>query len=124
MAQTEQAVFIQADGTVDFTTSSAIAAGDVIVRGLILGIAKQAYAANTLATIHTRGQFRVKKKTGAIVVGAIIFWDIDGSPVSGTASSGAASPTRSSGDLILGKALAAQASGDETVDIEMYGYTS
>lgn len=125
MSQTQQAVFLQADGTVDFTAGSALAAGTVILSGNILYITKQAYASGDPATGHTRGQYRVKKKDSNIIpVGAVVFWDVDGNPKVGDAGTGAASSVKSSGDYILGKAIAAAASGDETVDIEMFGQVS
>lgn len=119
-----QATFVKDPGTINYTPVGAVSAGDVVVQGLILGIAKTDIAAGALGALAVEGEFDVVKKTGAIVMGAVVFWDADGSPVSGTASSGAASPSRSAGDLIMGHAVSAAASGDTTVRVRLTHYTS
>ena len=119
-----QATFLQAPGTIDHTPASELAAGAVVVVGNIIGITKTIIPANEMGTINVEGQFRVVKKTGSVAKGDILYWDVDGDPVGGTAGSGAASTVRASGDKVLGHAVAAAGANDETVDVELRNYTS
>jgi len=111
-----QARFIQDGNTIDYTPSSAVAAGDVVVQGSILGIAKIPIAASALGALATVGVFDVAKATGAINLGAAVYWDADGNPVGGTAGTGAATTT-SGGNTFMGFAVLAAESGDTTVRV-------
>lgn len=115
MAQTP-VTKVSSDCAIDYTPGSAVTGGDVVVLGEIVGVAPVDLAANELGALQIQGVYRFPKATGAITVGARVYWDADGSPVSGDASSGAATTT-ASGNKIAGYAVAAVASGDETVDV-------
>jgi len=114
MAQAHKAKYVAKAASIDHTPSSAVAAGDVVVQGQIVAIAKTPIAANALGALATRGVFDVVKAAGAITAGARLYWDADGDPVGGTAGTGAATTTATSNQY-FGAAIAAAASDDETV---------
>ena len=120
MAQTP-AVFYSNDERIDYTPVAVLAAGDVINIGGIAMINTTDYPAADLAAakVHSLarvGVFKVPKITGAMTVGLRIYWDPAGSPIGGTAASGAAT-TVSVATLSLGIVAAAAASGDATVKV-------
>jgi predicted RecA/RadA family phage recombinase len=49
----------------DHTPASAIAAGDAVVIGSIVGVASSPIAANTLGSLNVAGVFSIPKPTGA-----------------------------------------------------------
>ena len=101
-----KATFVSECNAVDYTPSSAVAAGDVIVQGTLVGIARTPIAATALGSLAVRGLFDVVKAAVAFTVGAAVYWDADGDPVGGTAGTGAATTTRT-GNTFMGFALAA-----------------
>lgn len=105
---------------IDYTPGSAVTAGDVIVLGDLVAVAEVDIAAGELGALALNGTFRVAKITGAITVGAKVYWNPTGDPVGGTAGSGAATATAGSLKL-MGYAAAAAASGDATVDVVLAG---
>ena len=109
-----QATFVQEGNAVDYTPGSAVAAGDVVVQGDLVGVSPRPIAAGALGSLAVRGVFDVAKVTGAIGAGAAVYWDADGNPVGGTAGTGAATTTRT-GNTFMGFALASALSADETV---------
>jgi predicted RecA/RadA family phage recombinase len=116
--QMAQARFVHNGRAVDYTPGSAVAAGAVIIQGPLVGIATRAIASGELGALETEGVFDIVKATGAISAGALVYWDADGDPVSGTAGSGALTTT-SSGNTLAGKAVAAAVSGDATVRVKI-----
>jgi predicted RecA/RadA family phage recombinase len=90
MAQTA-ALRKQDDGeTIDYTPTSAVTGGDVVVVGNRPCVATGDIAANTAGTLVCEGVFDFPKSSDVFVVGSPVYWDASGSPVTGTASSGAA----------------------------------
>lgn len=72
------AQFIQAGDLIDYTPPSAVAAGDVVVQGDLVGIAKRDIPASTPGTLAVSGVFDFPKATGngtAISAGATVYWD-------------------------------------------------
>jgi len=111
-----QATFVQDGASIDYTPGSAVAAGDVVVIGERVGIAKRAISASVLGALAVAGVFKIVKTTGAIAQWARVYWDSDGDPDDGTAGSGALSTDPSVGKF-AGVAVAAAASGDDTVSV-------
>lgn len=106
------------DGSIDYTPSAAVTGGDVIVLGSIVAVATDDIAANVKGSLSIDGIYKVPKITGVITVGAKVYWDPAGSPVTGDASSGAATPT--AGSLkVMGYAVLAAASGDSYVYVDL-----
>lgn len=74
--------FVQDGKAIDYRPSEAVAAGDVVVQGTLIGIARLDIAANTLGSLAVVGVFDAPKAIGAITVGAAVYWDAtnSGSP--------------------------------------------
>ena len=113
-----QARFIHTGNVIDYTPGSAVGAGDVIVLGNTIAIAKLDIAANVLGALATRGVFDGVKATGAINLGDAVYWDADGDPVGGEAGSGAFTTT-AAGNIYAGRAVAAALEAAETVLFEL-----
>ena len=115
-----QAKFYKVGNQVDYTPSSAVVDSQVVVQNDLVGVAERAIAANVLGALTVLGVFDVVKATGAINAGAAVYWDADGTPVTGVALSGAAT-TSTSGNTFMGKAVIAAGSSDETVRVRFEG---
>lgn len=89
MPQTAAKTYSDA-GVIDYTPSSAVAGGDVVVLNGIVGVAVEDIAASTKGSLATSGMFKLPKTTAAWVRGLPVHWDPTGTPDSGDASSGAA----------------------------------
>ncbi|MCE5280331.1 MAG: DUF2190 family protein [Planctomycetaceae bacterium] len=113
-----RATFVQDGNSVDYTPGSAVAAGDVIVQGTLVGIARTPIAASILGSLAVRGIFDVVKAAVEIAAGAAVYWDADGDPVGGTAGTGAATTTRT-GNTFMGFAVAAAADTAATVRADL-----
>ena len=106
------ATFIQDGNAIDYTPGADVAAGDVVVQGELVGVAKQPISASVLGSLSVAGVFDFPKATGsgeAITTGAKVYWD-DASDVA-TATAGS--------NKLIGKAIAAAAADDETVRVRM-----
>lgn len=110
MAQTP-ALTYSSDGTIDYTPSSAVTGGDVVVLNGIVGVAITDIAANKKGSLAVEGIFKLPKTTAAVVRGLPIHWDPTGSPDSGTASTGAANQLGVG--TYAGICVEASASGDD-----------
>jgi predicted RecA/RadA family phage recombinase len=105
-----QAQFIQDGDYIDYTPGSAVAAGDVIVQGDLVGVAKGDIAANKLGALALTGVFDFAKNTGvAYTVGQILYWDDTTNVVTTTAS----------GNKQIGKVVRAAATTDSTVRMRL-----
>ena len=88
-----QATYVQRGEAIDYTPTSDVAAGQVVVQSARCGVAKTPIAANEPGGLAVGGLFNVVKATGAINVGAALFWDADGNPLGGTAGTGCLTTT-------------------------------
>jgi len=105
-----QAMFVQNGLAVDYTPSSAVAAGEVVVQGDLVGVAKFAIAANTLGALAVDGVFDFAKNTSvAYTAGTILYWDDTNNVVT----------TTSSGNKQVGKVVRAAATTDATVRVRL-----
>ena len=100
-----KARYVQKGNLIDYTPTSAVAAGDVVILGTLCGIANLDIPANTLGALALTGVFEIVKATGAITVGAKVYWDNSAKNVTTTASSNTA----------IGVAFAEAGSSDATV---------
>lgn len=90
MAQTA-AIRVTSNGAaIDYTPTSAVVAGDVVLLGTIPLVATQAIAANTLGSLACEGVFDLPKTSDVFTVGDAVYWNATGNPVTGTAGTGAA----------------------------------
>jgi len=89
----QQAIFVDPGEVIDFTPTAARTAGDVVVQGELVGVARGPLAAQVPGTLTVRGQFDVVKGATTFAVGLPVHWDPTGLPLGGTAANGAAATT-------------------------------
>jgi len=109
-----QAQFIHDGDAIDYTPSTDVAAGDVVVEADLVGVAKRDIAADALGALAVTGVFDVAKEAGGGVTFAIgdkAYWD-DANDVAVTGDGGGA-------NKLLGHAVAAAVDGDVTVRIRL-----
>lgn len=105
-----QAVFIQDGECIDFTPVAAVAAGDVVVQGDLVGVAKRDIPANTPGSLAVTGVFDFTKLAAFVLaVGALVYWD-DAANVATNVSVG---------NKLIGKVVKAAAGADATVRVRM-----
>ncbi len=106
------AKFIHDGESIDYTPGSNVAAGDVVVQGDLVGVAKRDIVANALGALAVTGVFDVPKATGAstaIASGAKVYWNATTQQAT----------TTTSGNKYLGKTLKATADADTTVRVRL-----
>lgn len=106
--------FIHDGNSIDHTPSADVAAGDVVVQGDLVGIAKLDIAADRLGALAVTGVFDVPKVTGvgeAIAAGAKVYWDAGNSVATTDDNAGA--------NKYLGKTVAAAGDDDATVRVRL-----
>lgn len=118
MAQTYKSVFLTTGLKVDYTPSVAVAAGEVVVQGSLLGIAPNPIAANALGSLHVAGLVEFVKINGALTAGQAVYWDANGDPQGGTAGTGGITGT-ATGNIFAGYVAEAAGATDETVKVVM-----
>jgi len=100
------ASYVQEGHVIDHTPASAVAAGDVIVVGALVGVAPRAIAANSLGSLVVEGVVEMPVATGA--TGA------QGSAINWYAVSGVA---HASTGTAAGKLAKARLAADTTVQV-------
>ena len=100
-----QAQYVQEGNYIDYTPGSAVAAGDVVVQGDLVAVAKGDIAANKLGALAVGGVFDFAKNT----VGQILYWDDTNNVVTATAT----------GNKQIGKVVRAAATTDTTVRMRL-----
>lgn len=108
------ATLLQEGRLIDYTPSSAVAAGDVVVQGEMIGIAVRPIAANELGALAVEGVFDFPKETGvgaAILAGARVYWDVAAGEAKNDAEAGA--------NAIVGKAVLAAGDNATTVRVKL-----
>jgi len=80
--------------------STAVTAGDVVVIGTVPLLAPLDIAVGALGELHVDGEWDLPKDTSTFTAGDAVYWNATGSPVTGTASSGAATSTASGANLV------------------------
>ena len=69
------ASYVQEGHVIDHTPASAVAAGDVVVVGALVGVAPRAIAANSVGALSVEGVFELPIATGATgAQGSAINW--------------------------------------------------
>lgn len=103
--------FIESGERLDYTVGSGetITSGDVIIKGEIIGIALNDGVEGDVVTLLLEGVFELPKATGAITLGAKVYWVAADSNLS----------TSASGNTLVGVAWAAALSGDTTVNVRL-----
>lgn len=113
-----QAIYRGRGESIDYTPSSDVAVGAVVVQGDLVGVASRPISANALGALVIEGLVDVVKAAEALTVGTPVYWDADGDPVGGTAGSGAATATATANTLI-GVVVAAAADTAATVQVKL-----
>lgn len=101
--------FVQDGKAIDYRPTAAVAAGDVIVQGNLIGIARLDIAADTLGSLSVTGVYEIAKAASAVTVGTALYWDATNKNVTGTAA----------GNTYIGKAVSAAEAADATVFIQL-----
>jgi len=108
------AQFIHDGKSIDHTPGSAVNAGDVVVQGELVGVAKLDIAAAALGALAVEGVFDFPKATGggtAITAGANVYWDV--------ADTEAKTDDESAANKLIGKVVKAAADADTTVRVRL-----
>jgi len=107
-----QAVFVHEGCSIDYTPGADVAAGDVVVQGDLVGVAKQPIKANQPGALAVDGVFDFAKATGvgtALAAGTTVYWDDAANVATSTAA----------GNKQIGKVVKAAADADATVRVRM-----
>jgi predicted RecA/RadA family phage recombinase len=106
--------FIHDGGYIDFTPGSPVAAGDVVVQGDLVGIAKGDFPAGRLGALAVEGVYDVAKEAGGGVTfaaGALAYWDETNKVAVATDGGGT--------NKLLGKVVRAAADADADVRVRL-----
>jgi len=118
-----QAQYLSPGDMIDYTPSvAAVSAGQVVVVNGQVFIAVRDIAIGEQGALRMAGAFDVVKDTSTFAVGDAWYWDADGDPVDGEASTGAATST-AAGNTFGGSVKAAAATGDATVRAQLTNMT-
>jgi predicted RecA/RadA family phage recombinase len=105
-----QATFIQEGHYIDHTPVSALASGDVVVQGDLVGVTVRPLAAGEVGSLAVDGVFDFNKNTGvAFTVGTILYWDDTNNVVT----------TTSAGNKQIGKAVRAAGTTDTLARVRL-----
>jgi predicted RecA/RadA family phage recombinase len=105
--------FVQNGHSIDYTPVADVAAGDVVVQGDLVGVAKLDIKAGVLGALAVTGVFDFPKETGegkSIGAGVKLYWDADNEVAVTTAGQGGA-------NKYVGKAIQAAGASDATVRV-------
>lgn len=108
------ATFVQEGRAIDYTPASNVAAGDVVVQGDLVGVARSPIAANAPGSLAIVGVFDFPKATGAgsgIAAGVKVYWDATDKQAKTDDETGA--------NKLMGKTTQAAADADATVRVRL-----
>lgn len=111
------AVFKQRGDTINHIPAADVAAGDIVVQGDLVGIAKLDIKANALGALALTGVFAIPKPIGvgtAIGVGTKLYWD--GTNATIDADDGGSPATAYP---YLGKSIRSASDDDATVEVRL-----
>lgn len=106
--------YIQAGDTVDYTPGANVAAGDVVVQGELVGVAKLDIKTGNLGSLAVTGVFDFPKATGvgtAIAAGTRVYWDVAEQVAKADSESGA--------NKEIGKSVRAASDDDALVRVRL-----
>jgi len=115
-----QATLVHEGNIIDHTPAGAVAAGDVIVQDVTIGIAVRPIAATKLGSLQLGGVYDVVHVADIVAAGAAVYWDADGDPYGGEAGTGCATVTVSD-NVFMGWAVAAATATDGLVRVKLFG---
>ena len=97
--------YVQKGEAVDYRPAEAVTAGDVVIQGNLVGIARLDIAPGTLGALAVVGVFDAPKAFGESAVGTPLYWDAENKQATVTQS----------GKPYLGKSVAFADDNDEVV---------
>lgn len=109
-----EAVFLQKGDAIDYIPAADVAAGEVVVQGDLVGVAKLDIAADALGALAVAGVFDVAKESGGGVTfsaGDAVYWDEANDLAVTTDGAGA--------NKQMGKAVADAADADAAVKVRL-----
>jgi len=107
-----EAVKVSSGEMIEYTPSTDVAAGTVVVQGNLVGIALEPIKANTKGALAVTGVFDVAKaSTTTFSAGALVYWDDNNNRAVTTDESGS--------NKLMGKAVADAASGATLVRVRL-----
>ncbi len=81
------AKYVQLGGAVDYRPIDKVSAGDVVIQGELVGVARLDILANTLGALAVGGVFDIEKEaTEVISAGSLIYWDKTNKQATSTAT--------------------------------------
>jgi len=105
-----QAVFVQEGETIDHTPVADVAAGDVVVQGDLVGVARTPIAAGRLGALAVVGVHDFAKAAGpAFTVGQLLYWDDAANVATATVAT----------NKLIGKVVRAAAAADTSVRVRL-----
>jgi len=115
MAQTPAKV-VNDNAIIDYIGTADLKAGSIVVFGGTNWVVPSLldYSEQPIGAVECVGRvYDLPQAAEAIAAGTVVYWDADGTPVTGDASSGAATAT-SSGNKVFGIATKLQPNGRQT----------
>jgi len=106
--------YVQRGDSIDYTPAADVAAGDIVVVGDIVGIAKLDIKAGTLGSLALIGVYDIVKAGGtgtAVIRGAKVYWNATAKTATIDSASGV--------NPYLGKAFVAAADADTVVRVRL-----
>lgn len=104
-----QARYVHNGNAIDYMPTTAVAAGQIIAFGDMIGIARLDIPANTLGALAVTGVYDVVKGDAAFNPGDAVYWNaVDFIAV-----------TAGTGNPLLGRAVVASSSSDPTVRVKL-----
>ena len=107
------AIFVQEGDQLDYTPSADCSAGDVVVQGDLVGIARSPISAGTRGSLAVAGVFDLPKASATVfAVGANVYWD-------DTAKLAVTAAGEGGVNKLVGKAVRAAGSGATLVRVRL-----
>ena len=104
------ATFVHDGSSIDYTPTINVAAGEVIVQGELVGVARTPIAANTLGSLAVEGVFDFPKESSlSIAVGANCYWNAAASQATTTATD----------NTLIGKCIKSASDTDTIVRVRL-----
>ena len=105
-------IYKQDGDAVNYTPVAAVAAGDVVVQGSLVGVAKLPIAAGALGALHVAGIFQFPKAATsgtALAAGTIVYWDDSADVATATSTS----------NTLIGKCTTAGTDAGATIEARL-----
>lgn len=97
--------YIESGEVLDWTATADVTSGQVVAIGDLVGVALGTVKSGEIVSVRLKGVFEVPKATGAITLGAKVYWN-------GTGATATATDNK-----LMGYAWTAQASADTSVRV-------